>query len=125
MVINHAILDAYLDTLLEAHVNAGKDWLITALSQEGSGILHAGQPNRSSTEQEMPAVQQGHLRDSIDAVQIGRLAHAIGSFESADAEGYAEAMSLVSRPPSQGGRDFISMAAADPGFLQAISTGKP
>lgn len=125
MPINHPAIEAYLDALMERHVEAGKDWLIEALSQEGTGILHHGNPRRSSTQDEYPAEQLGNLRASIDAQQVGRLTYAIGSFASKNAQGYAEAVQLESRPPSEGGRHWVEMAAADPEFRRAILTGKP
>lgn len=125
MPINHPAIEAYLETLLEQRAEAGKDWLIEALSQEGTGILHHGNPRRSSKVDEYPAEQRSKLKASIGQQPAGRLARAIGSFASEDAEGYAEAVELESREPAAGGRHFIEMAAADPEFRRAILTGKP
>jgi hypothetical protein len=125
MSIDLPVLDAYLEHLLASHVHAGATWLDTALSQPGQGIHHPFLPNPSSAVGDMPAEQLGHLKDSIGFEQSGPLTFILGSLESLDAEGAAEALELETRPPTMGGRPFLTMTLNDPDFHHALLTGVP
>lgn len=124
LTINEAALQAELARLLEPHAHAGGAQLIHDLSQEGSGQFHEGNPRRSSAQGEMPAPQSEALLHSIDVRHDGGLGWTIGSFEDQDAEGFAHALDLESRPPEQGGRPFLEQEWADPNFRAAILAGQ-
>jgi len=123
-MINHALLDAYLDALLEGRAHAVGATLIDDLGHPGQGTLHPGNVNPSSLPGDYPAVQTEALIQSIDVRPIGRLAYVVGSFEDMNAEGYAHALDLESSPPAQGGRQFLEKAAHDPEILQALEAGR-
>lgn len=124
LIINEALLLATLEKHLQRHADAGGAWLIEALSHPGSGRHYMGNPNPSSTPDEMPAPQTRALIDSIDVRPAGRLASAIGSFADQDAEGYAHALDLESSPPDRGGRQFLERTLHDADFHRALLTGK-
>lgn len=100
-----------LDRKLGLAADAYAEGLQEKLSRAGSGIHHAGAPNRSSTADEYPARQTGALAGSIGAKRskAKRLQWEVGSFN-----GPPEALYLVLRPPSQGGRDWATRALHDP-----------
>lgn len=121
-----AVLEAYLDHLIEVRADAGLKWFVDdALSRPGTGLLHIGNPNQSSKEGEYPAEQLGALKRSFDARPAGRLTWAIGSFEDKDAEGYGHAVELESREPEKGGRYFIEKALAEGELAGVLLTGGP
>jgi hypothetical protein len=124
MTINHALLDAYLERLIEARAHAVGAQLIEDLSHPGQGTLHEGNVNTSSMPGDYPAIQTGALIESINVVPAGHLTYAVGSFEDQSAEGFAHAVELESRPPSMGGRAFLEKALHDPEIHQAALTGK-
>ena len=121
LVLNLPALDAYLEHLIEPRVKRYADALQEKLSHEGSGVLHIGNANRSSTESEYPALQTAALRNSIGYERTGPLTYAVGSFESKDAEGYKHGQELENTPISKGGRRWIAKAFHDP-ELQAELT---
>ena len=114
LTINYAALDAYLESLIEPRVERFTDAFQEKLSHEGSGLLHVGNLNRSSTPDEYPAEQTQALRDSIGYEHTGPLAYASGSFESKDAEGYKHGEQLENIPISKGGRRWLEKAYHDP-----------
>lgn len=111
-MIDQAALMRAIDAELRRKAYAAGAWLVDALSQEGSGVLYEGNPRRSSAIGEMPAPQSEQLLGSIDVRKDGN-GWAVGSFSDRDAEGYAHAVELESKPPEQGGRPFLEMALAD------------
>ena len=103
---------------LKRKAEIAKTELRERLSHSGSGEQHAGLPNRSSAGGEYPAQQFGALHDSIDARAIGPLLYGVGSFDAPD-----EAHLLENRPPSEGGRPWLSKALVDPEFREKIKKG--
>lgn len=123
-MINHAILDAYLESILAQRAEAGLRWFVDdALSRPGTGLLHMGNPNQSSAPGEYPAAQTDALKRSMDARPAGALTYELGSFEDKDSDGHAHALSLESRPTSAGGRPFIEKALAEGELAHVILTG--
>lgn len=114
LTINHAVLEAAVLALLEPRVKRFTDALQDKLSHEGSGLLHVGNPNRSSTPDEFPAAQTRALRDSIGFEPAGHLTFASGSFESRNAEGYKHGERLENTPVGMGGRRWAEKAFHDP-----------
>lgn len=121
--LNEAALQLAVAAALSGRADRAGAWLVDALSQEGSGLLHEGNPRRSSTPEEMPAPQTEALLHSIDVRQEDARSYAVGSFADMDAEGYAHAEELESRPPSAGGRAFLEHALADPDLQQTLRGG--
>ena len=101
------------DTLHDMAAGAANK-LQEKLSQEGSGMHHEGNPNRSSAPGEYPAEQTRALRDSVNILQMGPFEVAFGVFDAPD-----YALKLEYEPPSRGGRPFMSMALVDPEIHQA------
>ena len=125
LVLNEAILTAFLEHELQRHADAGGGYLIEAMSHPGQGTMHPGNVNPSSLIGDYPAIQTAALIESIDVRESGPLAFAIGSFEDRSATGFEHAVELESRPPSQGGRAFLEKALHDPGMHAAILQGLP
>ena len=114
LTVDYALLEAHLENLLRPKVDRYTALLKEKMSQEGTGLLHIGNVNRSSTSSEYPAVQLANLRDSLGFVHSGPLAWNVGSFASNNAQGYAEGEMLNNKPVSRGGRRWVTMAYHDP-----------
>lgn len=122
--LNRAALNGELKRMLEPRAHAAGAQLVEDLSHEGSGTHWPDNPRRSSAIGEMPAPQSEHLMQSIDVKPGAGLAYRVGSFAGRDAEGFQHAEELMTRPPEQGGRDFLGMELDNPAFHRAILTGK-
>lgn len=124
MPINLAAVDAYLEVIMAERAEAARLWLKDdALNRPGTGLLHAGNPNPSSSAGEYPASQLENLRGSIDARSVGHLTFALGSFEDLNAQGHAEAVKLESLPESKGGRHWLEKALAEGELAHVLLTG--
>ena len=121
LTVDHALIQAHIEDVIKARVERYTDLLRDKMNQKGSGLLHIGNANRSSTPDEFPAVQVGNLRDSIGFVHSGPLAWNVGSFASNNAEGYAEGEMLNNKPVSRGGRRWVTMAYHDPELQAELS----
>lgn len=114
LTVNSALLETTLETLLTPRVQRYTALLREKLNHEGTGLLHVGNVNRSSTPSEYPAVQLANLRDSLGFARTGPLTWQVGSFASNNAQGYAEAEMLNNKPVSRGGRRWVTKAFHDP-----------
>ena len=114
LTVNYALLETTLETLLTPRVQRYTALLKEKLNQEGTGLLHIGNRNRSSTPDEFPSVQVGNMRDSIGFARTAPLTWEVGSFASNNAQGYAEAEMLNNKPISRGGRRWVTKAFHDP-----------
>lgn len=85
------------------------------LSHPGDGIKHAGNPNPSSRPGSYPAIQSGKLARSIGAIPGPGLSVQVGAVNNPP----PEARELIERPPSQGGRDYLTKALHDPDIQDA------
>lgn len=110
---------AKLDTLFRrvtmAAAKGGAESLQEKLSGGGSGVQYPGQPNRSSSENEYPAEQQGDLRDSIQAVHLEGTRSAFGSVDGPD-----YLLALHYKAPGNGGRPFMDDAKHDRDIHRAM-----
>lgn len=111
-MIDQAALMRAIDAELRRKAYAAGAWLVDKLAEEKNGEWWPDNPARSSAQDEYPAAQSGALISSI-SVRPDGAAYAVGSFADQDAEGYAHGVELESKPPSDGGRTWITRALAD------------
>ncbi|GGO19522.1 hypothetical protein [Deinococcus humi] len=85
------------------------------LSHPGAGVRHPGNLNPSSKPGDYPAIQGGRLAASIGAIPGPGLSVSVGAVNNPP----PEARELIERPPSQGGRDYLTKALHDPDIHEA------
>jgi len=112
-----AQLQLRLTPLALRGAEAAAETLRGKLSGGGSGVQYRGQPNRSSSEGEYPAEQEGDLLRSIKArISPGRP----GFAEFGSIDGPPHVTLLHFKPPDQGGRPFMDDALQDRDIHRAI-----
>lgn len=115
-----------------ARAYVGGRYLMKALSQPGKGIHWPENPNPSSLPGDYPAIQTGALMESVNVLPVANGAgkestettFKIGFFQDMNAEGFAHAVELESRPPDQGGRYPLEKLLTDRKFKRAVMRGK-
>lgn len=115
-------MDAIDVAIMQALRKAGRETsslLAQKLSWQGAGKKHAGSPNPSSKPGDYPAIQSGRLAASISSADGPGLSVMIGALNNPP----PEALELILRPPSQGGRDWLTKAKHDPEIHNALRRG--